>query len=139
MFPFRLIGTYICIAVQKRNRWDLEANLIYLVSGGWENDARRYYYFKCATSKGKGKGPLKGKGRDNGCVARAIDLHVQFYGEIFEKKKGLIQTVGRFKVERYTEKMEAKLEMKRAEAAAMSEQEAKNGEKRERSLMSRAD
>ena len=91
-----------------------------------------------AKYKGKGKGLLKSKGRDNGCVARAIDLHVQFYG-VSEKTKGLIQTVGRFKVERYTEKMEAKLEMKRAEAAAMSEQEAKNGEKRERSLMSRAD
>ena len=87
--------------------------------------------------------------------------------------------MGRFKVERYTEKLEAKLETKAspiqlrprffskfsssdemmraaeemtkagadkveteialAKAAAMSEEEAKNGEKRERSLMSRAE
>lgn len=41
-----------------------------------------------------GKGSLKSKGRDNGFVARAIDPHVQFYGEISEKTNGLIRTVG---------------------------------------------
>ena len=64
---------------------------------------------------------------------------MQLYGDISEKTKGLIRTVGRFKVERYAEKLEAKLETKRAEAAAMREQEAKKDEERERSLMSRAD
>ena len=113
------------------------------------------------------------------CVARAIDLHVQLYGEISEKTKGLIRSVGRFKDECYAEMLEGKLERKAspiqvqpgffarfsssdemmraaeemtkagadkveteialAKAAAMSEEEAKNGEKRERSLMSRAE
>ena len=63
---------------------------------------------------------VKAPAHTHGFVARAIDLHVQFYGEISEKTKGLLRSVARFKVECYTDKLEAKLETKRAEAAAMS-------------------